>query len=110
MIDGERLDRVLLQLGHDDFNRGTTYIREAVYAYEPGMSLTRQLYKDIADLHGCSVAAVEGCMRHSIEKAWMRGSEQMRELYFGYSVDPCIGRPTIGEYVARLSRLCRGGW
>ena len=107
MIDDEKLDAVLLELGHDDFSRGTAYIREAVEMYRPGMQLVKGIYAAVAQAHSSTLVRVERCMRHSIEKAWSRGSQAARLQYFSYSTSPDSGRPTVGEYVARLSRLCR---
>jgi two-component system response regulator (stage 0 sporulation protein A) len=45
-------------------------------------------------------------MRHSIERAWERGSIKAQETYFGYSIDPNTGRPTVSEFVARMAKLC----
>lgn len=107
MVIDEKMDEMLLELGHDDFNRGTAYLRNAVRLYEPGMALTKELYPALAKAANTTPARVERCMRHSIEKAWMRGSEEARLRFFGNSIDPQSGRPTVGEYVARLARLAR---
>ena len=107
MINEQKLDDILLELGHDDFSLGTAYLRQAVKTYEPGMTMTKDLYPGVAKAVGSTGARVERCMRHSIEKAWMRGSEEARLRYFGNSIDPQSGRPTVGEYVARLARLAR---
>lgn len=109
MINEEKLDRVLLDLGHDDFNRGTAYIRNAARIYEPGMGITKELYPALAKAAGTTPSRVERCMRHSIEKAWLRGTDEARLAWFGGSVNPQTGRPTTGEYVARLAKLCREG-
>ena len=41
MINEQKLDDILLELGHDDFNLGTAYIRLAVKDYRPGIGMTR---------------------------------------------------------------------
>lgn len=107
MINEEKMDNLLLELGHDDFNRGTAYLREAVKIYRPEMGLTKELYPAIAKAHATTGARVERCIRHSIEKAWSRGSGEAQLKYFGYSIDPNRGKPVVGEYVARMARLCR---
>ena len=106
-INEQKLDEVLLDLGHDDFNWGTAHIREAVKLFEPGMLMTKELYPAIAKAHHGSPARIERRMRHALEKAWSRGSGEARLKYFGFSNSPEPGRPTVGEYVARLARLCR---
>lgn len=106
MINEEKMDNILLELGHDDFSRGTSYIREAVGMYTPGMRIVGELYSAIAAAHDSTPSRVERCMRHSIDKAWSRGSEAARLRYFGWSTSPDRGKPTVSEYVARLTRLC----
>lgn len=105
-INEEKMDKLLLELGHDDFNRGTSYIRLAVEMYEPGMALYKELYPAVAKAVGSTASRVERCMRHSIGKAWMRGSTDAQRQYFAFSIDPASGWPTVGEYVARLARIC----
>lgn len=109
MVNEQKLDDILLELGHDDFNRGTAQLRVAVKMYEPGMSMTKELYPAIAKAAGSTGSRVERCMRHSIEKAWARNDIQGQLKYFGWSIDPARGRPTVGEYVARLAKICREG-
>ena len=109
MVNEQKLDEILLELGHDDFNRGTAYIREAVKRYEPGMAMVKELYPGLARAVGSTGPRVERLMRHSIEKAWARNDFQGQLKYFGWSVDPDKGRPTVGEYVARLARICHEG-
>ena len=107
MVNERKMDDILLELGHDDFNRGTAYIRQAVQMYRPGIGMTKELYPGLARAVDSTPARVERCMRHSIEKAWGRNDFQTQLKYFGWSVDPDKGKPTVGEYVARLHKLCR---
>lgn len=105
-INEEKMDNVLLELGHDDYNRGTKYLRAAVRLYE-GQPLTKEIYPAIAKQYGSTAARVERCIRHSIEKAWNRGDSGAQLRYFGHSVDPSTGKPRAGEYIARMARMCR---
>lgn len=107
MINEEKLDRVLLDLGHDDFCKGTALLREAVKMYKPGMRMITQIYAPIGAAHGMTAQAVERAMRHTIEKAWTRGDTQTQVEYFGYSVNSYDPKPTVSECVARLARCCR---
>lgn len=106
MINEVKMDEILLELGHDDFNRGTAYLREGVKLFRPGQTLTKELYPAIAKAHGSTGARVERCIRHSIDKAWARGDVGAQTKYFGYSIDPNTGKPRAGEYIARLARIC----
>lgn len=106
MVNEEKMDNLLLELGHDDFNLGTAYIRQAVMIYEPGRLLTKEIYPAIAKQRHSTAARVERCMRHSIDKAWRRGSVEAQHRYFGFSINPNTGKPQVGEYIARLARVC----
>ena len=106
MINEKKRDEVMLELGHRDNIRGTEYIRLAAGLYEPGMSITKELYPAIAAAAGTTPARVERCMRHSISSAWGRGSWEAQRRYFGYTVHPDKGAPTVSEYVSRIVRVC----
>lgn len=105
MYNEHKLDELLLELGHNDFNRGTAMLRTAVRDYRPGIYITKELYPGVAAYHGTTPARVERNIRHSIESAWNRSTFDVQTKYFGNSVDPNKGAPTVGEYVARLARI-----
>ena len=104
-----KIDRIMNELGHSDNLLGTGYLRAAIRDYRPGMGITKELYPGIAAAAGTTPGRVERAMRHSIDRAWERGSYDAQQLYFGYSIDPRKGRPTVSEYVARIARICNDG-
>lgn len=107
MIDKEKLDFYLMQLGHDDFVRGTDFLRQAVKIWdrEGHPALTDLLYPEIAAANQSTPTCVERAIRHSIEKAWGRGNSRLQHELFGFSYSPISGKPTNGEYISRLARL-----
>lgn len=108
MIDEKKRDEIFLELGFVENLSGTEYLREAVTLYDGGSrSMCREVYPAIAEEAGITAAAVERSMRSSINKAWLRGSLDTQLKCFGYSIDPERGRPTCGEFVARMARVCR---
>lgn len=107
MIDEQKLEEVMLELGHTDNIKGTGYIRIGAALYAPEMRMTKELYPAIAKATNSTPSRVERCMRHSIERAWNRGSVDAQRRYFGYSVHPDKGAPTVGEYIARITKVCR---
>lgn len=109
MINEEKLDNVLLELGHNDFNLGTGYLRTAVGMYQPGMGITKELYPALANAYHTTPSRVERAIRHSIEAAWLRSDRQTQLKWFGGSINPNTGKLSNGEYVARLARICREG-
>lgn len=107
MINAQKLDSAMLELGHTENLKGTGYIREGVERFHNGcVRMTKELYPAIAKAAGSTATRVERCMRHSIESAWGRGNIDAQRHYFGYSVSPERGVPTVGEYIARMARVC----
>ena len=106
MINKEKMDAIMLELGHPDSLAGTEQLRIGISLYRPGVSMTKELYPAIAKAAGSTTQRVERSMRHSICTAWQRGSFDAQLRYFGCSVDPERGVPTVGEYLARMARIC----
>lgn len=108
MINTEKMDEIMLQLGHTDNIRGCQYLREGIRLYDAGCrAMTKEVYPAIAEAHGTKPSRIERSMRHSIERAWERGSVDAQHKWFGYTIDPNRGRPTVGEYCARMAVICR---
>lgn len=107
MVDIKKMEKMLMEMGHPDNLLGTEYLRHAIPAYTRGMSITKELYPGIARAVGTTPQRVERAIRHSIEVAWSRNDYEVQLRYFGGSIDPQRGKPTNGEYIARLERLCR---
>lgn len=105
-INEQKLDKVMLELGHRDSVMGTEYIRIGAALYERGMAMVKELYPAIAKAANSTPSRVERAMRHSIATAWGRGSLDAQRKYFGYSVNPDRGAPTVGEFLARIARVC----
>lgn len=107
MINERKMDEMMLELGHAENILGTGYLRRAVHYYDEGYrAATKELYPAIAEAANTTVSRVERAMRHSITSAWGRGSLDAQRTYFGFSVNPDKGAPTVMEYVARMQHLC----
>lgn len=106
MLNAQKLDEIMLEMGHPENLKGTDFIRKAVALYGPDVRLTKELYPAIAKAAGSTPSRVERAMRHSICTAWNRGSTEAQLRLFGYTVNPNTGVPKVGEYLARLHRVC----
>lgn len=106
MFNTQKLNEVLLELGHPDNLSGTEFIRLGAAMYDRQLSMTKELYPAIAKAVGSTPSRVERAMRHSICTAWSRGDSEAQKRYFGSTVNPNTGTPTVGEYLARLHRIC----
>lgn len=108
-INMAKLNNELLMLGFRENLTGTNMLRVAVMEWEPGMSITKELYPIIATKCGSTPSRVERAMRHAIETAFDRGSLNTITRLFGYSLSPSKGTPTVSEFVARMAMECKDG-
>lgn len=96
------ISNILLNLGIPTKLKGYGYLREAVriFAADPKQSITKELYSEVANRCNATVTQVERSIRTAIETAWDHQDSQVWCRYF-----PCEGggRPTNGEFVARLA-------
>lgn len=106
MVNKEKVDSMLLELGYADNLSGTEAIRRAACYYRPGMSMTKELYPYLAKAVDSTPGRIERAMRHATENAWLRGSVFVQEKYFGNTISPERGKPTNGELIARIVRAC----
>lgn len=106
-IDTKELDHHMLMLGFRENLSGTEMLRIAVKEWEPGMGITKELYPMIARKVGSTPTRVERCMRKAIESAFERGSVGTITSLFGYTLKPEKCAPTVSEFVARMSVVCR---
>lgn len=108
MINEAKLDQIMLELGFPEVLMGTDYLREAVRQYAAGKTqIAMEVYPAVAEKVMSSPIRVERGMRHAIERAWERGSLDAQKRYFGWSISAAKGKPTVGECIARLARVCR---
>lgn len=105
-IDKALLEQKMVSLGFREITSGTAMLRCAVGYWEPGMVITKELYPRVAKEFGSTPGRVERAMRHAIETAWDRGDLGTINSCFGYSINPEKGKPTVGEFVSRMARVC----
>ena len=105
--DPEYLTRqILLDLGAPDHLVGHPYIVEAVVMSVENRSyinnITFGLYPQVAAKFDTTASRVERGIRHVIEVTWARGAMDVLCGYFGNTVSADRGKPTNGEFIARL--------
>ena len=110
--DPEYLVRqILLDLGAPDHLLGHPYVVEAILlTLEDGMyihNITFGLYPQLAATFDTTAARVERAIRHLIEVTWTRGDVDVLMRYFGNTVSPDKGKPTNGEFIARLANVVK---
>lgn len=109
MVNVEKMEHFMLELGFPENLRGTEYLRAATaeYAKNPTMQLVSELYPALAKAYNSSPSKIERCMRHAIERAWEQGNPAVQQQLFGWTYSARMGRPRVGEYIARMARICR---
>lgn len=98
---------MLHKIGVPAHIKGYQYLREAII-YSVGDeemlgAVTKILYPAIAKRYHTTSSRVERAIRHAIEVAWNRGSEEVLEEIFGYTISVGRGKPTNSEFIAMLA-------
>jgi two-component system response regulator (stage 0 sporulation protein A) len=108
--DPEYLIReLLLEMGTPDHLVGHPYVVQAVLLAVEDRSfidnLTTHLYPQLAVMFQTVPARVERAIRSLVELTWTRGNWDVLNRYFGNAVRPIKGKPTNGEFLARLTNI-----
>ena len=111
-IDPEYLIRkLLLELGAPDHLSGHPIVIQAVLLVLRDRtyinSITLSLYPHLALMFDSTPPRVERAIRHLIEVTWTRGDLAVLNRYFGNSVSASRGKPTNGEFIARMTNIVR---
>ncbi len=102
---------VLLKLGVPDKLIGHRYLVTAITitVNDPTAvdSMKKGLYTAVATQHSATESRVERTIRHAIEVAWERGDMDILQRFFGGTVSASKGKPTNGEFIARVANVVR---
>lgn len=110
--DPEYLIRqILLELGAPDHLIGHPYVVQAILLVVEDRtyidSITFGLYPQLAANFDTTAARVERAIRHLIEVTWARGDWEVLNRYFGNTVSADKGKPTNGEFIARMANVVK---
>ena len=107
-----QIRRILLELGAPDHLAGHPYAVRAIELVIGNRlyinSITFGLYPQLAVEFDTTAARVERAIRHLIEVTWARGDLDTLEKYFGNTISASRGKPTNGEFIARLANVVKG--
>ena len=111
-VDPEQeIRRILLELGSPDHLVGHPYVIRAILLVIQDRlyinSITFGLYPQLAVEFDTTPARVELAIRHLIEVTWARGDLDILEKYFGNTVSASRGKPTNGEFIARMANVVK---
>lgn len=105
------ITKMLHELGIPAHIKGYQYLRDAISMVvrdrEMMEAVTKILYPEIAKKNYTSSSRVERAIRHAIEVAWGRGSLEVIDEPFGYTISTGKGKPTNSEFIALIAdKIC----
>ena len=107
----QEIRRILLELGAPDHLVGHPYVVQAVLMVVENRnyidSITLSLYPQLAAKFETTPSRVERAIRHLVEVTWTRGDWEVLTRYFGNTVSAEKGKPTNGEFLARLANVVK---
>lgn len=107
----EKVTILLHNIGIPAHIKGYVYIRCAIMEsfYNPNHigQITKKLYPEIARRYSSTPSRVERAIRHAIEIAWNRGSVDLIDRIFGYTINANKAKPTNSEFIAMLTDKLR---
>ena len=102
---------LLLELGAPDHLSGHPYVVQAILLVIQDRtyinSITFALYPELATMFDTTSSRVERAIRHRIEVTWARGDFDVLNRYFGNTVSAEKGKPTNGEFIARIANIVK---
>jgi len=105
------LRQILLELGAPDHLLGHPYVIQGVLLVIHDQmyinNITFGLYPQLAARFDTTAARVERAIRHLVEVTWSRGDMDVLMRYFGNTVSAEKGKPTNGEFIARLANVVK---
>lgn len=105
------LRSILLDIGVPDRVTGHAYLLAAATICLQDstaiQNITGYLYPVLAKKSGTTKSRIERAIRHAIETAWLRADPDVLQRYFGNTVSPSKGKPTNGEFIARICAEAR---
>ena len=98
----EKLIGKLQRLGFPMHHRGTWYIHDAVLLWEPGIYLTKEIYPQVAHIHGVKWTAVERAVRATMDYVWDHSRGFTTDVAELLGIARIAVRPPAAELVAAL--------
>ena len=101
-----KIAELLHSIGMPAGIKGYNYCMEAIsYMLESDnvhMSITKELYPEIARRFHTTASRVERAIRHAIEVSYIRGDIDNLNSIFGCTINSNTGKPTNGEFLSML--------
>ena len=105
------VQQILLDIGAPDHLLGHPFVVEAVVlCVNDGCYINcimSKLYPQVAARFNTNASRVERAIRNLVEIAWDRGDIDVLYSYFGNTISRDRGKPTNGEFIARIANVVR---
>lgn len=106
-----RIRELLLEMGAPDHLVGHPYVIQGILLVIQDRTyidrITFGLYTQLAVMFDTTPSRVERAIRHLIEVTWTRGDLDVLNRYFGNTVSAEKGKPTNGEFIARMANVVK---
>lgn len=103
--------RILLELGVPGHILGHDYLVTAISLAVSDLGImkmmSKRLYPEVGAAHGTTASRAERAIRHGVELSFNRCDPDVLSKYFGWTISPSKGKPTNGEFIARVSAVVR---
>ena len=107
----QEIRNILLELGAPDHLVGHPYVIRAILLVVGDQlyinHITFGLYPQLAVEFETTPARVERAIRNLIEVTWTRGDIDVLDRYFGNTISASRGKPTNGEFIARIANVIK---
>lgn len=107
----EEIRSILLELGAPDHLAGHDYVVRGILLVMSDRlyinNITFGLYPQLARDFDTTASRVERAIRHLVEVTWTRGDMEILSRYFGNTISATRGKPTNGEFIARLANVVK---
>ena len=111
-VDPESIVReIFLELGAPEHLLGHAFAVDGIMMVMENRTfienITFGLYPALAAKFDTTASRVERAIRHLIETIWLRGDPDVLFQYFGNTIDSRKGKPTNGEFIARIANIVK---
>ena len=108
----EEIDSILTEIGIPSNLSGFKYLSECIYLrLEKGLETKNGfwavIYPSAAKTFNTTPSRVERGMRHALDVCFARCDPDIVRAYFGNTIDPYRGAPTLGEFIIRICYAVR---
>jgi len=108
-----KVKNIMHRLGGPAHIKGHQYTADAIVLVVGNRdflnAVTKEIYPKVAEKNNTTPSRVERAIRHWIDVAWSRSTEEEQREFFGATVSPTKSKPTNSEFIATIADYIRMG-